>query len=78
MLRIRQLDVPAESTSQTLTDPTREFLVEVRSTSFVCINTMWCLSVVFGLFVFFFLHYFTLHDTGDAFSRAQWQFPSNN
>lgn len=31
MLRIRQLDVPAESTSHTLTDPTREFLVEVRN-----------------------------------------------
>ncbi|XP_056873556.1 utrophin isoform X3 [Takifugu flavidus] len=28
MLRIRQLDVPMESTSQTLTDPTGEFLVE--------------------------------------------------
>lgn len=42
MLRIRQLDIPAESTSQTLTDPTREFLVEVRFTSFASINTTWC------------------------------------
>lgn len=71
MLRIRQLDVPAESTSQTLTDPTREFLVEVRFTSFVCINTMWC-------FLKKKKYYFMLHDTGDAFSRAQWQLTSSN
>lgn len=42
MLRIRQLDMPLESTSHTLTDPTIEFSVKVRDADSLDSRTFLC------------------------------------
>lgn len=68
--------MPVESISHTLTDPTIEFSLKVRDAD----SLDSCLDLCLNSMHFFFFFKLTLFHacTGDAFSRAKWQFTSDS